>query len=1169
MNSLNSRLRALLLTSALGLMTVGHLTAQTTAKPVVPKLDDDEAIVLSPFVVSAAEDAGYTAKNTLAGTRVRTELKDVGSAISVVTAKFLQDTNSKNSADLLVYTTGTEVAGQGGNFAGGGDGAIIADGSYVAPVANTRVRGLAAADNLRDFFLTDIPWDSYNVGRVDLQRGPNSILFGIGSPAGVINSSVNTASLKNANKVEVQISDLGSIRGTLDLNKVIIKNELAIRISALQDNTKFKQKPAYKDDKRMYGALRWEPKAFAKNGAHTSFRANYESGDIKGINPRYAPPIDAITPWFANMNKATYNWQDSNQLTDRTSARFSPYVGAAGQRIWDGNVVTFTDPASTSQSGAFSATAQNYPLNQPGANNNTTNGSYKGIVTYNQIAMGLRLPGYAINPYKAKSLTDASVFDFYNHLIEGENRSNTSNFKAHNLTLNQTFMDNKLGFELAYDKQDTTWGYRNFLAWDAAAISVDIMNTFMDGSANPNVGRAMVIGGGGSAGSGSTHRIRESVRGTAFGEFDFKDVLSEQNLLARILGRHVLTWSGARQANDSTNLGWNNWFVGTGYGPTAMSSVGQSSRDATTITYLSPKLTGSSASGLNLSPITARQQAASTTVKQWDTVSKSFTNYALPIVNPNADTYTEATRPYTQVSISRDEINSQVFVWQGYLFDGALVPMVGWRRDVAENFDAGSPNKVGGLVTNFADPLYRIPTGQAEAGSGKYKERLYSIVTGTTHTSSLVAHLPKRFSKNLPWGLDASVFTSSSANFQPDASRKDIIGGRIPSPSGDTKDYGFVVSALEGKIALKVNRYHTTVANATLSGELGNAYLIGAGEAWGNVHAKRLARGDAGDSSAIWDNFGTTSAASAYGAGKIVQWQPADSGLKDPSKGYNSGTNPYTQAALDAQYSIQRKSVDTWNANPIPLSMQVAWGMTDYATGGGSWSMNSVAVTGDTDSRGTEFELAINPIKGLDVSINASKTDAKRLNIGKAYSDWIEGRYLLYKGPIGDMRMWGNGNWAIPEDSGGTVRSKFNAETYPAYQLALALNNSNVPELRPWRFNAVANYSFSEGMFKGANIGGSYRWQDKNVTGFKLNSAKNGYDVNDPWFGPKETAFDLWIGYGRKIFSDKINWRMQLNVRDLFAKNSLIPITVQPDGSPAAFRIHEPRVISLSSSFEF
>ena len=156
---------------ALCLAAVLRLTAQTTsAAPAVSKADE-ETVVLSPFVVSSTEDDGYTAKNTLAGTRVRTELKDVGSAISVVTAKFLQDTGSKNSADLLVYTTGTEVAGQGGNFVGGGDGNIIADGAYVAPVANTRVRGLAAADNLRDFFLTDIPWDSYNVGRVDLQRG--------------------------------------------------------------------------------------------------------------------------------------------------------------------------------------------------------------------------------------------------------------------------------------------------------------------------------------------------------------------------------------------------------------------------------------------------------------------------------------------------------------------------------------------------------------------------------------------------------------------------------------------------------------------------------------------------------------------------------------------------------------------------------------------------------------------------------------------------------------------------------------------------------------------------------------------------------------------------------------------------------------------------------------
>ncbi|HEY1849136.1 MAG TPA: hypothetical protein VGG37_08010, partial [Opitutaceae bacterium] len=119
-------LRALTVTSALGLAvtpsiavaqaasgadtnsTVTTTTTTTTAAP----SDQEEPTVLSPFVVDASEDKGsYHAESTLAGTRVRTDLKDVASAISVVTAQFLQDTGAKNAEDLLVYTPSTEVAG--------------------------------------------------------------------------------------------------------------------------------------------------------------------------------------------------------------------------------------------------------------------------------------------------------------------------------------------------------------------------------------------------------------------------------------------------------------------------------------------------------------------------------------------------------------------------------------------------------------------------------------------------------------------------------------------------------------------------------------------------------------------------------------------------------------------------------------------------------------------------------------------------------------------------------------------------------------------------------------------------------------------------------------------------------------------------------------------------
>src|SRR6266700_162092 len=47
---------------------------------------ESDTVELSPFVVDAKSDANsYRANSTLAGTRVRTDLKDVASAITVVT----------------------------------------------------------------------------------------------------------------------------------------------------------------------------------------------------------------------------------------------------------------------------------------------------------------------------------------------------------------------------------------------------------------------------------------------------------------------------------------------------------------------------------------------------------------------------------------------------------------------------------------------------------------------------------------------------------------------------------------------------------------------------------------------------------------------------------------------------------------------------------------------------------------------------------------------------------------------------------------------------------------------------------------------------------------------------------------------------------------------------
>jgi len=178
-------LRALTVTSALGFAVVPRFavaqtapatdttttttTTATTTAPTTspaPNADQEEPTVLSPFVVDASEDKGsYKANSTLAGTRVRTDLNDVASSISVVTAQFLQDTGATNNESLLVYTMNTQVGGLQGNFAGNVAGGTLFQESLESPNTNTRVRGLTGEVTIqtRDFRVRGVDQEVHRV----------------------------------------------------------------------------------------------------------------------------------------------------------------------------------------------------------------------------------------------------------------------------------------------------------------------------------------------------------------------------------------------------------------------------------------------------------------------------------------------------------------------------------------------------------------------------------------------------------------------------------------------------------------------------------------------------------------------------------------------------------------------------------------------------------------------------------------------------------------------------------------------------------------------------------------------------------------------------------------------------------------------------------------------
>ena len=264
---------------------------------------DAEVLQLSPFVVSEDDATGYSANSTLAGTRLNTALRDVGASISIITAEFLIDTASTNLGELLSFTTGTEVGGAFGNFAGGSESFGRPDQSEARenPDSNQRVRGIGPASTTRDFFLSDIPMDAYNTSRVTINRGPNSLLFGIGNPAGTIDTSLSKAQVgRNRTQLTARYGSNNSYRGTLDVNRVLVKDRLALRVATVGEQNNFDQEPAFDRKRRIYGAVEAVLRKGQKSSivGKTIFRASGEAGDSQSTPVNVIPPTDAFSIFF-------------------------------------------------------------------------------------------------------------------------------------------------------------------------------------------------------------------------------------------------------------------------------------------------------------------------------------------------------------------------------------------------------------------------------------------------------------------------------------------------------------------------------------------------------------------------------------------------------------------------------------------------------------------------------------------------------------------------------------------------------------------------------------------------------------------------------------------------------------------------------------------------------
>lgn len=1191
--------------------------APAATPPAPAEATESEVVVLSPFVVSAAEDTGYAATSTLAGTRVRTDLKDIASSISVVTEQFLSDTGAKKNEDLLVYTTNTEVGGLRGNFSGaGGNSTYDERPNLLRPSQNTRVRGLDAADNTRDYFLTEIPWDGYNVGRVDLQRGPNSILFGVGSPAGIINTSLNTAGFKNAGSVESRIDNHGSFRESGDYNYVAVDNVLAIRVAALNDKTKYKQEPAFNKDRRYFAALRFDPTLF-QNG-NTSLRINFEDGRVNANRPRDLPPIDRITPWFKPVNaagttdfgmgKQTYDpVQQFTQLITNDSLFKNTFMG----RLYAADVALYYY-ANESEANALNSlnhgtSAMQAYMNNPiidasgnrlGGNvNGALIGRYLGIPSMNQwITSPVSGVTGAAN-YGDICITDESIFDFYRNLLDGDNKREWQRWKAANFALSQTFFDNRLGFEIVYDRQRYKDGQLNLLGAPEYAISLDINRTLIDGSPNPNVGKAFVAASGQNGGN-ETFIDRDSFRFTAFAELRAADLLGK-NMLSRIIGRHLITGLASQDGKVMDSRGFlrfatdPSFSLATGQGVMGLNNA---ARYIDWVAYLGNTdfRTKDSAAGANLSRVTGTiNPTGSLKVRYfspvWNatgvdpTAPYSYISYdgsAQPVVNNT----TQADNPanyvgwttmnvgvmnamdgdledlYTSGTKNDNRVRSYGLTWQGYFWDDSFVTTLGWRQDSVRHKAASAKLVNGTAVMDYAydDNDTRTTVGHSLSWGG-------------------VWHL-KMLDKVLPAGTKLSLVYNQAENFKADAPRGDVFGNPIANPEAKTKEYGLAVSTLQDRVNLRVTRFETKQKNATLTGATGggfgaNFYLFWACPYWsateglaaleglqatGRYNVPGIPAEYVKDNGYSWQGIAVDSAGNPDGA-KIFQV------VSDFFQKF-----PLSQYTCD-QYGLQLNVEKMHSTNPADWFAAVgADTPTDQALGAQplyagilkSFGSGPTA-TDDTVSKGWEFEATAKITRSWDLTFNASKTSAVRSNLSPSIIEAMKTMTDFFNTDAGLIKWWG----------GPTFRDQWNNGLVASYNALLAQEGSQAAEVPEWRANLVTTYRIENGSLKGSYFGGAYRWEDRRILGYRLLKDSAGKDtqsinVNDPMYGSTSSHFDLWVGYGRDI-TPKVNWRIQLNVRNVLEADKLVPVSKNPDGTLALARIQEGMSWQITNTFSF
>jgi outer membrane receptor for ferric coprogen and ferric-rhodotorulic acid len=1120
-----------------------------------------DTVQLNPFEVQS-DSNGYYAANTMSGTRFNSKLEDLASSVTVVTKEQMSDFAMLDINDIFAYTGNTEGTKTYTDTVIDRNGSV-SDNVQLNPQGANRVRSIAPANISFNNIETmgRVPLDPIALDAVEISRGPNANVFGLGNPSGTVNQVAASANLtRDRSQVQFRGDSYGGYRSSIDLNRVLFKGKLAIRGSAVFQHDGFQLKPSGVNTERYNGMVKYRP---FKN---TTISASVSYYRMNGNRPNSLTPRDNITYWLKNGSPT---WDPTTQQIHINGATVGTFTsttyngpdyfsatllgGNHSQMFIDQNGLSYWSAPQT-----FLNTAALLP-------GTTVAGPTSGgqAVRFLQTTGIAGATGTAVKPsaqplfVTSPAINNRALYDWTSTNISAPNRLIDRTITSY-AEINQTLLNSEmqtLVLQGAVLREDSQRYQRNLIGiandlGQSGQVEIDPNEKLLDGSPNPYFLRPFI----------ATDKPRivyapakwDTYRAQAAYKIDF----TRQKSLLKWLGLQELTAYDEYKYRINRQYSFRDAMLDNKAWITPGTYRGAQAQIAGTPTLV-PLTQGlyryylgdNKGNNVEYAPQEFNNNGT------YNFVWGASTAAGTPVTFRSEPTQLGlAATPDSSggASNSKKILKTLGGVIQSHLINDALVVTLGRREDKlysrSGNLNAAVINSDG---TTFNYPLINSwDVNESENGgittTVQYAVRPFRDIPFLARmeqeggASKFVASALRGF----------SFYYNNSDSFLPQGPAQDLYMKALPNTTGKDKSIGFGLNLFDGKFVVRVTHYDT------------QQIAIRNGDA--NTVNGRVLRIDLPYQSSSSTKFQLYEVA----GGTTASWGPNNNQF-----GWIKAANP---ALTDSQVFDEFVKQSGLSAATI-----------------NAFSGNSInppiAASNDVAARGTEVELNFNPNRFWTVSANMSDTKAYVKNVSSTLQKWIDQRMPIWTSLVDQaadinwtaaqlaaepQHLW----WTHNYGGSQTAQQNFVSFVQTPYSVIKQLEGQANPQTARWAAKLSTNFKVAgisqNHILRNFNVGGAVRWQSRAAIGFYGVADANGIyqtiDTKRPIWGTDHYYFDALVAYRTKIWSDRIGATFQVNAQNIFeGEGRLQAVGAYPDGTPNNFRIIDPRQFIVSAIFDF